>query len=206
MANLYFFNEDAPSLTMTLDNGVVCHGVRSTHKGRNCFAVTVPDGASGGITVDTPGYTWNSSQRGLLNLPNNANPEFTFSLDDIRGTVSAAPEPPGPTYPTGTPQEIINAVYHQGNFDLSTKKGCGTFTEACCDALHASDPMWGHIKKNPGQNQWNSHAVDAVMLLAGSACGGYDIILDSESPNAQPSYTYKGEPDPSLWFYPAATA
>ena len=131
-----------------------------------------------------------------------------FMLDDVRLVAAdAAPivEPPKPTYPTGAPQDIINAVYQQGDFDLNTKDGCGKFTEACCDALHASDQMWGHIGKNPGQNQYNQHAVDALMLLAGDGCGIWDIILDSESPNAQPSYSYKGEPVSELWHYPAGT-
>lgn len=202
MADLYFFNEGAPALTVTLDSGVICSGIRAVHKGRPCFWVNLPDGATGGVVVDLPGYTWSSSQRGLLTLPNDGNPEYTFALDDIRGSVTVTPIPP-PVYPTGTPEQIINQVYQQGDFDLATKEGCGLFTEACCDALHHSDAMWGHIKKNPGQNQWNGHAVDALMLLAGDACGIYDIIFDCESPNAQPTYQYKGEPDHSLWYYPA---
>lgn len=202
MGELYFFNDNAETLTVTLDSGQTCTGVRGTHKGRNCFCVTLPDTATGGVTVDLPGYTWNSSQRGLLVLPNDGNPEYTFALDDIRGSITVVPIPP-PVYPTGTPAEIINAVYRDGDFDLSTHDGCGEFTEACCDALHASDPMFGHIKKNPGQNQYNQHAVDALMLLAGDGCGIFDIIHDSVSPNASPTYNYKGEPSPELWMYPA---
>lgn len=84
-----------------------------------------------------------------------------------------------------------------------TEEGCGRFTEACCAALHEINPQWGHIKKVGAQNQFNGHAVDAIQLLAGEQKGIYDIIVDSESPNAKPSFNRKGDPEPALFFFPA---
>ena len=60
---------------------------------------------------------------------------------------------------------------------------------------------WGHILKTPGQNQYNGHAVDALMCLAGPDNGIWDIVHDSVSPNASPQYIYKGPADPNLWYY-----
>jgi hypothetical protein len=87
------------------------------------------------------------------------------------------------------------------------KEGCGAFTEAACAALneqHSAD--WGHIKKDPAQNQYNGHAVDAIMLRATAGVttpGIYDIIMSTESPDALPAWSYKGPPDLALWYYPA---
>lgn len=208
MPDLYFFNDDAPSLTVTLDSGTVCAGVRTTHKGRNAFRVTLPDSATGGIVVDTTGYNWTSSQRGLLALPSATNPEFTFALDDIRGSL-ASTEPDEPEYPQPPmtdPSEVVKWVYSSGaygEFDLNTKQGCGEYTEACVTCLNTwVSGSFGHIKKTGGQNQWNGHAVDALMNLAGDGCGIWDIIHDSEAPGAVPSYNYKGTPEPELWYFP----
>jgi hypothetical protein len=66
--------------------------------------------------------------------------------------------------------------------------------------------MWGHVAKNPGQNQYHQHAVDAVMLLANAGntgAGIYDIIYSSASPEAKPAFNYAGPPDYNLWLYPA---
>jgi hypothetical protein len=86
--------------------------------------------------------------------------------------------------------------------DLTTKEGCGRFTEACCAALHAVNPLWGHIKKSGAQNQFNGHAVDAIQLLAGEGNGIFDIIFDSESPSAKAQFIRKGDPEPALFLRP----
>lgn len=115
--------------------------------------------------------------------------------------------PPTDTMPTD-PAGIINYTYKHGKFDLTTKEGCGKFTEACCTNLHEyHHTAWGHVRKNPGQNQYNGHAVDAVMLLIddldGTKAGIYDIIVSSESSSAKPAFNYAGPSNPSLWYYPA---
>lgn len=115
-------------------------------------------------------------------------------------------KPDGPPPPTTDPFEIIKQVYATGLYDLKTKEGCGRFTEACCKRLHEEhSPSWGHVKKTGAQNQFNGHAVDAIMLLVGAHetdAGTYDIVFSSESPDAKPAFNRAGDPDPSLWFYP----
>lgn len=210
MPDLYFYSS-APALTVTLDSGQTLEGARCTHKDREAYLVSVPAGATGGMRVSTPGFTWADSQRGLLVLPTDGNPECTFALDDIYGseTPTPGPEPP-PVDPNADPLAIITAVYEQGDFDLETKDGNGQFTEAACTALHEQhSPHWGHIAKSGAQNQYNGHAVDAIMTLypiGETAAGGYDIILNSVSPDAEPTFHYAGGPDPNLWYYPAAAA
>jgi hypothetical protein len=82
--------------------------------------------------------------------------------------------------------DLVQAVFNRGGHDLKTKDGCGRYTEACAAALYAVDPRFGHLKKRPGQNQVNGHAVDAVLFKAtGQAV---DIISDSESDQAKPAW------------------
>lgn len=200
MPDLFIYTTPAEaSVRLTLDSGAVLDGEPCVANGRqdaHRLAVPPDTPAQGGLLrVSCAGKT-PFEGRGIVR-----GTEFVF--DDVHlADAAVEPEPPPVfPYPTGTPEEIIVQVYDQGDHDLETKQGCGEFVEDCCDALHASDPMWGHIKKTGAQNQWNGHAVDALMLAAGEACGIYDIIHDSESPNATPSYTYKGAPDLSLWYY-----
>jgi hypothetical protein len=203
--DLYVYTNPASAeVQLTLDNGSVIDGEPTSVNNRNdAHRLTLPagttrQGATLRITCD--GYT-PFSNRGIV-LPADVG-ESTFLLDDVHlAEIAVAPTPPpSPAYPDD-PADIIHAVYDDNDFDLATKEGCGEFTEACCTALHDHHSShWGHIKKNPGQNQYNGHAVDAVMLLTGVDCGIYDIIHDSESPNASPAYNYKGPPDNALWYY-----
>lgn len=63
-------------------------------------------------------------------------------------------------------------------FDQTNPLGRGGFTEAAVTAMHAINPLWGHIQKNPGQNRYNGHAVDACMWKRPDGTMGeiYDII------------------------------
>ncbi len=139
-----------------------------------------------------------------------------LQVDDLTLTV-ATEAPDGPTPPpTGarTPPQIIDEVYRTTNPNLATVEGCGQFTEDCCDALHTQhSTMWGHIAKNPGQNQYQGHAVDALMLLTNvsNAAGGvqagiYDIIFSSASFDAKPVFNWVEPPVYELWYYPADAA
>jgi len=171
---------------------------------------TVPD--SNGAALRGPATYDPQEVRGILIL--NGDDSF-LRVDDIhfaKRVVCPDPIPPTPippVPPNATPWGIIKAVWATGRYELVTKAGCGIFTEACCTALHTQDsPNWGHIRKTGAQNQYNGHAVDAVMLLVGTAqtqAGIYDIISDSESTNAKPAFNFSGPPVPTLWFYPAAT-
>jgi len=121
-----------------------------------------------------------------------------FTLTDV----PAPPEPPIPPPVTGgTPLEIINGVYASGNYNLASKTGCGTFTEECCRQLSVAFPasLWGHVAKSPGQNQYQNHAVDAVMSLAGNDNGIWDIITSSVSSSARPAFNRAGDSKPDLW-------
>lgn len=105
--------------------------------------------------------------------------------------------------------EIVTGVYARGGFDLSTKEGCGVFTEAVVIALRTTDIGWGHIRKTGAQNhvvdpEGNWHAVDALMYHADGRV--FDIVSDSESPNARPAWQDKGVASTSLWYAPNGEA
>jgi hypothetical protein len=197
-------------------------GQPDTHSsGRHGVSFTIPDGVpdQNGANLTGP-PTWSPKLiRGRLVLNGD---DCQLLVDDVTYTedkVCPDPVPPIPPQPplAKDPFGIIKAVYAGGHYDLSTKAGCGTFNEDCVTALHtAHSTKWGHIQKFPPQNHWPEepyvpggkvHAVDANMLLTdapdGTKAGIYDIVFDSESPNAQPAFNFKGAPDPLLWYYPA---
>ena len=58
--------------------------------------------------------------------------------------------------------EFWNA--HASKFDMTHASGCGLYVEAW--VIYAQDngyPRVGHLIKNPGQTQYNGHAVDAFL-------------------------------------------
>lgn len=209
MADLVIFSTPKEAtITLTCDNGVVVQGVSVSLGGReDAHVLSIPfstGGMGAHMRLICQGYV-TVEHRGILISEDGI---ATYTVDDIRMTptpVTPGPEPPpvDPTYPKD-PEGIINYVFAIGSYDLSTHEGCGKFTEDCCEALHDHhNNTWGHIRKNPGQNQYNGHAVDAVQQAAGPGNGIYDIIHDSISTSATPSFNYKGEPDLTLWYYPA---
>ena len=83
--------------------------------------------------------------------------------------------------------QIVQAVYAQGGYSLTTKEGAGQFTEAACLALYAVDPNWGHLRKPAWRTHvvgpdGNLHAVDVVLYKSAGAI--VDIIRDAGEPGA----------------------
>ena len=209
MPDVYFYATPSDAeLTLTLDIGYLITGVPCQANGRvDAYKVRIPDGTTSQgavLRVTCDGYVLFEG-RGIVRL--DQTPPL-FAYDDIHlQPVPPPPAPPPPRDPDLVPFDVCQAVYEQGDFDLSTKEGCGLYTEACCTALHEQQsPLWGHIRKEPAQNQYNGHAVDAIQLLAKAGhtdAGIYDIVWSTESPEAEPAWSFKGPPDPNLWYYPA---
>lgn len=74
-------------------------------------------------------------------------------------------------------------------FNLSTNEGCGQYTEAWVKyAQNHGYNLVGHLKKNPGQTQYNGHANDAFLYANGDGNDGgkyqaVDLIGGAEGPN-----------------------
>lgn len=209
MSELYFYSTPEDSrVELTLDNGTTVVGIPCSANGRDdAHRFVLADGTpiqGSVLRVSCDGYT-GIEHRGILR------PDLSgFMLDDVHlSPVPVPPTPPKPD-PNADPEAIIDAVFELDNNNLETKEGCGEFTHDCCCELHAKhSALWGHIRKSGAQNQWDGHAVDALMLLAkagGTNAGIYDIIHDSESPNASAVFNWKGEPDPNLWMDPDEVA
>ena len=81
---------------------------------------------------------------------------------------------------------FVQAIFNEGNHNLSTTAGSGCFTEEVAYRLSQIDSNFGHLRKNPGQNQWNGHAVDAILHLPSGRA--IDIIASSATPQARPSW------------------
>jgi hypothetical protein len=163
---------------------------------------TVPDKNGCQLDITLGGYTPTKTRELLTYVGDRA----YLQCDDFRLVklpVVQPPTPPPNPNPS-TPLEVINAVYATGQFNLATHTGCGQFTEECCRQLAtAFGAVWGHVAKSPGQNQYQNHAVDAVMSLAGPDHGIWDIIVSSVSSSARPAFNRAGDSKPELWRPPA---
>lgn len=101
----------------------------------------------------------------------------------------------------------VQRIFAQGTWDLTKidgTNGCGAFVEAVLAALPAE---WGHIKKNPGQKQYNGHAVDALIyksrtrLYNGKIGQVVDFIVGAGDSNAKIGWSPTCAPDDaSLWY------
>lgn len=200
------------------DAGFVVDGKPDSYNNREGQSFELPESMPSGwgarLVISKNGFV-SVMQRGIVYAFDD---RAVFLADDF--TLTKYPDPiiiekpvevPSvPSYPTD-PFGIIKLVYKLGQFDLSKKEDCGKFTEAVCAELHKNHSnYWGHIRKFGAQNQFNGHAVDAIFLLKSvgsepniTKSGVYDLVLDSESLNAKPQFIYKGDTDPSLWYYPA---
>ena len=195
------------TVTLTPDSGGSSTGTPYTHSsGRQGQVCTVDDGTPDqqGATLDVSAPNYLPERlRGFLILDAETD-VARLQVDDVVLELAASEVPKPPVVPGSTPLEIINNVYATGQYHLGTKEGCGQFTEACCTAIHDSlANTCGHIRKEPAQNQWNGHAVDAIMFLAGGWVGIWDIITSSVSPEAKPAFNYAGPAEPEKWYYPA---
>jgi hypothetical protein len=163
---------------------------------------TVPDQAGAQLNLDADGKV-PLQLRGVLVYADTTRAYLQcddFTMVDL----PTAPPIPPPNPNPSSPLEVINGVYATGQFNLATHVGCGQFTEECCRQLAtAFGAVWGHVAKSPGQNQYNAHAVDAVMSLAGSDHGIWDIIVSSVSSSARPAFNRAGDSKPELWRPPA---
>jgi hypothetical protein len=213
---MFYPNPLSARCTLKTDDGFTGTGMHAVSGGREGQAISVitghPSGHGAEFTVEANGYE-TLRVRGFLVIEEEI---ARLQVDDYTLTEVGIPPVPGPEPPTGeegpdpnaNPLDIINYVYNSTLPNLASHTGCGLFTEDCCEALHEMmHPAWGHIRKNPGQNQFNGHAVDAIMLVVPSghtAPGIYDIIQDSASPNARPVFNFVEPPAVDLWYYPAA--
>lgn len=209
---------------LTTDSGVNLIGRTATHSsGRLGIGFNIPDGQPEiqGALLRIEKQNWIPMEmRGILELKQDNT--ALFITDDFhlipKPIVPPFVPPPvlvPPIVLNETPIQIINRVYRESRYLLSTKEGCGTFTEACEKELHDKhSTYWGHIKKIPPQNHYpeepyvpggNVHAVDALMLLhdvGETNAGIYDIVSSSESDAAKPQLLYKGTPNPEIWYHP----
>lgn len=206
MANELYIYTTPPDSTVTLklDLGATLVGIPGTYNGRaDGHLIQIPSGTTPQgslLTIARDGYL-TFENRGYLK-PDEAGEAF-FNCNDVHLIeVATPPEPPPVT--GSTPLEIINGIYASGNYNLATKPGCGQFTEEVARQLAAAfGPMWGHVAKGGAQNQYNSHAVDAVHSLAGHDHGIWDIITSSVSSSAKPAFNRAGDSEPELWRPPA---
>ena len=213
---MFYPNPLSSRCTLKTDDGFTGQGQQATDpNGRQGQVINIisghPSGHGAELLLEANGFN-TLRVRGFLVIDGNT---ARLQVDDYTLTEVAAPpvEPPptepgeeGPD-PYANPLDIINYVFNSTNPNLASGAGCGLFIEDACEALHTMmHPAWGHIKKNPGQNQFNGHAVDAIMLVVPSgstAPGIYDISQDSASPNAKVVFNYVEPPNPDLWYYPA---
>ena len=144
-----------------------------------------------------PTYLNYDDYRGKFEWANNyALANTTFRIQDVVDTlmypdiiqVTGTSAGPVATGPTGEPTAknmlwVLEQVHNTQTWRLGKEfedapDGRGAFIEAAVVRLHAIDPNWGHIRKHGGQNQYNGHAVDAIIYKRpdGSAAEIYDVV------------------------------
>lgn len=102
------------------------------------------------------------------------------------------------------PEELANFnnsfwMSNSQNFDMSTNDGCGQYTESWVASARAHGfNKVGHLKKNPGQTQYNGHANDAFLYNEPdpTLLRAVDIIFAAE---ATPPYS-PSNPAPNINF------
>lgn len=119
------------------------------------------------------------------------------------------PPPPNPIDPGATAPNMLSTI--QSVYDSQTWRlaeiyedepdGRGAFTGACVTAMHAISDSWGHIRKNPGQNQYQGHAVDAINWKRPDNLTAeiYDIVSGSGSIGW--GFVDGSPANLSLWYY-----
>lgn len=73
---------------------------------------------------------------------------------------------------------------HNQSYDLSTNEGCGKYTETFVTEMRMTNNKVFHLKKNPGQTQYNGHANDTILykdaLTDFNLYSAVDIIGNAE--------------------------
>lgn len=157
------------------------------------------DGGIAPRTVDrgAPVYLNYDDYRGTFEWANNyALANTSFRIENVVDTllypdiiqVVGTTATGGEQAPAGEPTApnmmwVLEEVLHSQTWRLAKEfedepDGRGAFTEAAVTRLHAIDANWGHIRKHGGQNQYNGHAVDAIIYKRpdGSAAEVYDVV------------------------------
>jgi hypothetical protein len=92
-------------------------------------------------------------------------------------------------------RKIIEAVFYSRDWDIGSHEGLRDYTEAAVTALHAHDPNWGHLRKNPGQTQIDGRGEDSALYRVPEANGklrAVDFLIDAQLSTARPAW----QPDP----------
>lgn len=111
-------------------------------------------------------------------------------------------------------KNIVEQVYRSGSYDLTTLEGCGAFTRACAGPVHDADPRIVMLKKSAGRthvvdSKGRRHAADALLLVENGKGVSIDIVGNSRTPKATPSWTVDKYADGAnkgqiAWRYTAA--
>lgn len=99
--------------------------------------------------------------------------------------------------------DVVRALASSGQGALlmqgckTSKEACGQFTRLV--ACQLAGDGFGLLTKQPGQNQYDGYAVDAIAYKSGSLVQVVDIISQNESANAAPSWAEVPRRDGNNW-------
>lgn len=100
---------------------------------------------------------------------------------------------------------VVESVERSGSWRLDEMyedepDGRGAFIEAVVNQLRGMDARWGHVRKNPGQNQYNGHAVDAINFKCDDETTAeiYDIVGGGGTPTW--GYVNRSAANRKLWY------
>jgi hypothetical protein len=87
---------------------------------------------------------------------------------------------------------VVQTIFNKGQYDLTSKEGCGRFTRQVAYELHKLDAGFGELLKSSGRTHVIDRlgrrvAVDAVLYKPTGQ--SVDIVGSSASPKAKPAWT-----------------
>lgn len=144
--------------------------------------------------------------RGRIWLPTATPDSLGYYTNEIQ-VIADDPDPgTGETAPNMF--SILESVYNSQTWRLDEAyedelDGRGAFTEAAVTAMHDQDARFGHIQKNPGQNQYNGHAVDALVFKNDDGTTGEIFDIVTGSGDLCWRFVDRSEGNLEKWYYPA---
>ena len=136
------------------------------------------------VTPDANGYYTNEIQV-IADDPNPSSGETAPNMFSVLESVNAS-----------RPWRLAEAYEDEAD-------GRGAFVEAAVTAMHDTDARFGHIQKNPGQNQYNGHAVDALVFKNDDGTTGEIFEIVTDSGELCWRFVDRSEANLGKWYYPA---
>lgn len=103
-------------------------------------------------------------------------------------------------------KHIVEQVFREGDYNLTTEDGCAEYTRQCSLRLHDEDNRFRMLRKPASRThavdeKGRKHGVDAVAFLDKGKAISIDIVGNSATPEAEPAWTVDKVKGVEKWRY-----